>query len=350
MKCEGIVSEYANDSGLVGLVNNTRNAQPVQANGTGQRQPPGDGELLDAYSQAVIGVVEQVGPAVVSISVSGRRRRGQGSGSGVIFTPDGYILTNAHVVQGAARLEVSLTDGSTNQAEVVGADPATDLAVIRIHARDLPFAEFGDSSSLRVGQLAIAIGNPLGFSSTVSTGVISALGRSMRSQAGRQMENIIQSDVALNPGNSGGPLVDSHGRVIGINSAMILGAQGISFSIPIDTARWVVGQLMTVGRVRRGYLGISGQNRPISQPVARKLGLSQASGVEVMGVEPGGPAAKAGLREGDIVYSLDGKPTATIDEVHRFLNEWPIGQALEVGMIRGRDFRTLTLVPDEVPQ
>src|SRR6185312_1181125 len=234
----------------------------VEAN-MAQSTAVSDGELLDAYSSAVTSVVDAVGPAVVSISVRGPDtrgpgwgRRGGGSGSGVLFTPDGYILTNAHVVRGGGRLEVALTDGSTHPAQLCGADPATDTAVIRIEGTGLPHAQFGESARLRVGQLCIAIGNPLGFSSTVSAGVVSALGRNMRAQDGRLMENIIQSDVALNPGNSGGPLVDTRARVIGVNTAMIFGAQGISFAVPIDTARWVVGQIMTQGRVRRSWLGI----------------------------------------------------------------------------------------------
>ncbi|MCU1283321.1 MAG: periplasmic serine protease, partial [bacterium] len=233
-----------------------------------------DGELLDAYSSAVTSVVDAVGPGVVSISVrespsndgdprAAKRRRSGGAGSGVLFTPDGYILTNAHVVRGGGRWEVALTDGSTHMAQLCGADPATDTAVIRIEGTGLPHAQFGESARLRVGQLCVAIGNPLGFSSTVSAGVVSALGRNMRAQDGRLMENIIQSDVALNPGNSGGPLVDTRARVIGVNTAMIFGAQGISFAVPIDTAKWVVGQIMSQGRVRRSWLGIVAQNRRI---------------------------------------------------------------------------------------
>src|SRR6058998_1891350 len=234
--------------------------------------PAGDRELLDAYSEAVIAVVERVGPAVASVSVAARREGGlpAGSGSGVLFTPDGYLLTNAHVVRGAKRVGVSLTDGSTLEASVVGADEPADLAVIAVDGSRLPYAELGSSANLRVGQLVVAIGNPLGFSSTVSAGVVSALGRTMRATSGRLMEGIIQSDVALNPGNSGGPLVDSRGRVVGINTAMILGAQGLSFSVPIDTAQWVLGQLMTTGHVRRGYLGIAGQNLPLARGTARR--------------------------------------------------------------------------------
>jgi S1-C subfamily serine protease len=297
-----------------------------------------DGELLDAYSSAVVRVVETVGPAVVSISVRGSssgpgrgwRGGGGGSGSGVLFTPDGYILTNAHVVRGGGRYEVALMDGSTHQAELCGADPAT-----------------GESAKLKVGQLCVAIGNPLGFSSTVSAGVVSALGRNMRAQDGRLMENIIQSDVALNPGNSGGPLVDTHAHVIGVNTAMIFGAQGLSFAIPIDTAKWVVGQLMTQGRVRRSWLGIVAQNRKIDPRVRRQLELLQESGIEVMSVEPSGPAAGAGLHEGDIVLALDGRAVKSVDDVHRVLTQWPVGAPLAVAALRRVERLDVVAVPSE---
>jgi S1-C subfamily serine protease len=289
----------------------------------------------------------------VSIAVRGKSGRpgrgGGGAGSGVLFTPDGYVLTNAHVVEGAGTLEVALTDGSTHTATVVGADRPSDLAVVRVEGTQLPHARFGESAQLRVGQLAIAIGNPLGFSSTVSAGVVSALGRNMRAQDGRLMENIIQSDVALNPGNSGGPLVDSHARVIGINTAMIFGAQGISFSVPIDTAKWVVGQIMAGGRVRRSWLGVVAQNRRIDPRLRRHHELLQESGVEVMSVEAAGPAAKAGVRDGDIVLGLDGKPVRSVDEVHRTLGQWPIGQAMRVELLRRLERIDLIAVPSEAP-
>src|SRR6202171_5024959 len=239
-----------------------------------------ESEALDAYSRAVSSVVDKVGPAVASVSVKSRSRfRPEGGGSGVLFTPDGYLLTNAHVVRGAREVAVSLPDGTRGtapRAHVVGEAPATDLAVVHIDATHLPAAELGRSAALRVGQLVVAIGNPLGFSFTVSAGVVGALGRTLRAQDGRLMDAIIQSDVALNPGNSGGPLVDSRGRVVGINTAIIMGAQGLSFSVPIDTAKWVVGELMTTGRVRRGWLGIAGQNRPVEREVARRLELAHA--------------------------------------------------------------------------
>ncbi len=269
-----------------------------------------DVELLDAYSRAVITVVEAVGPAVVGITVKNARSEGNaeqgGTGSGVIITPDGYILTNDHVVRGAKGLTVTLQDGTSLDAQLIGTDPATDLALIRAGGATLHYAAMGDSSGLRVGQLVIAIGNPFGFQSTVSTGVVSALGRALRSGEGQLIENIIQHTAPLNPGNSGGPLVDSRGRIVGINTAIIVMAQGIGFSIPSDTAKWVVSQLLTLGRVRRGHLGISAQQRPLSRRLVRFYGLGMEYGVEVMGVAPGSPAARGGLREGDVIVGIDG--------------------------------------------
>lgn len=299
--------------------------------------PPGrDEELLDAYSGAVVGVVDRVGPAVVSIGI---RRRGprlgqEGAGSGVIIAPDGFILTNSHVVEGAEDVDVSLTDGRTFRAQIVGSDPATDLAVVRAEGAGLPAAELGNSGSLRVGQLVIAIGNPLGFQSTVSTGVISALGRALRSQSGRLIENVIQTDVALNPGNSGGPLVDSRGRVVGINTAIIFMAQGISFAIPVDTAKWVVGELVTRGKVRRAYLGIAGQLRPVGRRVQRWLGTAAATAVEVVSVEDSGPANRAGIREGDLIVAVNGQGVATVDDIHRLLGGISPGSHFTLSLLR----------------
>jgi S1-C subfamily serine protease len=310
-----------------------------------------DEELLDAYSRAVISVVEKVGPTVVNIGVQKRDRRGQmgeGAGSGVIIAPDGFVLTNNHVVEGAGGIEVSLTDGNTHPAQIVGTDPATDLAVIRVLANGLPAAALGDSDRLRPGQLVIAIGNPLGFQSTVSTGVISALGRALRSPSGRLIENVIQADVALNPGNSGGPLVDSRGQVIGINSAMIYMAQGISFAIPINTAKWVAGELFTRGKVRRAYLGLAGQVRPISRRVQRYFELSQESVVEVVSVEANGPAHRAGLREGDQIVALNGEPVSDVDDVHRLLAGREAGTRVKLIVIRRQKRFELPVVVGEL--
>ena len=313
-----------------------------------EASPPDDGEALDAYSRAVVDVVSQVGPAVVSIARASRRGPG-GAGSGVVFAPDGYVLTNAHVVAGADELELGFTDGTSSKAGVVGVDHATDLAVVRGAGPAPSHAPFGDSSRLRVGQLVVAIGNPLGFGSTVSAGVVSALGRTMRARDGRAMEGIIQSDVALNPGNSGGPLVDSRGRVVGINTAIILGAQGLSFSVPVDTAKWVLGELMTNGRVRRGWLGITGQNRPIGRELARRLGLLHASGVEIGGFDERGPAARSGARVGDIVVGIDEHGVASVDDIHRALQKWPLPGALTLRLARGRALVEVQVVPAEAP-
>jgi S1-C subfamily serine protease len=307
---------------------------------------PSDAELLDAYSKAVVHVVERVGPAVVGVAVRAGRGRA-GGGSGVLFTPDGYLLTNAHVVAGARQMRATLTDGSEHPATLVGSDPATDLAVIRIEGSHLPHAELGSSASLRVGQLVVAIGNPLGFSNTVSAGVVSALARSMRAQDGRLIDPILQTDVALNPGNSGGPLVDSRARVVGINTMIILGAQGLSFAVPVDTARWVIGQLMTVGRVRRGFLGVAAQVRPLPKRLARRLELAVDTGVEVMQAESGKPAARGGLLPGDVIVSLDGKVVRNVDEVHRLLDASSIGRKLHVKAVRGNELVDLEVTPAE---
>jgi len=303
--------------------------------------PSSDQELLDAYSHAVVSVVDKVGPAVTGVA------KGRGGGSGVLFTPDGYLLTNAHVVQGRGRVSVSLPDGSTHPAEVIGADPATDLAVVHIDGTHLPSAELGVSSTLRVGQLVVAIGNPLGFSFTVSAGVVSALGRTLRAQDGRLMDAIIQTDVAMNPGNSGGPLVDSRGRVVGINTAVIMGAQGIGFAVPVDTARWVLGELMQHGRVRRGLLGLAAQTRPIDRRLARAHGLTQKTGIEVMEIVRGKPADRAGLKDGDIVLSLDGQVTQSVDEVHKLLGAASIGREMKAHVLRGTQLVDLLVTPEE---
>jgi S1-C subfamily serine protease len=300
-----------------------------------------DVEFLDVYSRAVITVVETVGPAVVSISVSKQvqaKELGQiGAGSGVVIAPDGYILTNDHVAHNAKQLTVTLTDGATLAARLVGTDPATDLAVIRADGSNLPYAMLGDSASLRVGQLVIAIGNPFGFQSTVSTGVVSALGRALRSQEGRLIENIIQHTAPLNPGNSGGPLVDSRGRIVGINTAIIIMAQGIGFSIPSDTAKWVVSHLLTYGKVRRSYLGITAQQRPLGRRLVRFHNLKGEFAIEVMSVVPDGPAGKSGIREGDFITAINGQEVTSVDHIHHFLAEWPINKPVTLTIIRGQE-------------
>ena len=300
-----------------------------------------DVELLDAYSRAVITVVDAVGPAVVSIS-AGTQSRGSeteqiGAGSGVIVAPDGYVLTNDHVVHNARQLAVTLTNGTTLPATLVGADPATDLAAIRADGSSLPYATLGDSGSLHVGQLVIAIGNPFGFQSTVSTGVVSALGRALRSREGRLIDNIIQHTAPLNPGNSGGPLVDSRGRIVGINTAIIVMAQGIGFSIPSNTAKWVVSQLLTHGRVRRGYLGITARQLPIGRRMVRFHNLRGEFAVEVISIMPDSPAAEARMREGDLIVAINGQEVASVDHIHRFLGEWPIGKPVTLTIIRGQE-------------
>jgi S1-C subfamily serine protease len=304
-----------------------------------------DAELLDAYSRAVTDVVTKISPAVAHIHVKKKisrepRRPGsspekEGSGSGFIITPDGYIVTNCHVVEGANLVEVTLADGTTCSAEVIGRDAATDIALIRINGSGLIMVGLGDSDKLRVGQLAIAVGNPLGFQSTVTAGVISALGRSLRSQTGRLIENVIQTDAALNPGNSGGPLLDSRGCVIGINTAIIQYAQGICFAIPVNTMRWVVTQLIREGKVTRGFLGISGQTVPLPVRVVRYFQLNHDSGVQVIDVSPGSPAYHAGLKEGDVLVSLDGKAVNNIDDIHRRLSRESIGKHLDIVLLRG---------------
>jgi len=311
-------------------------------------------ELLDSYSKAVIRVVDTVGPAVLMVS---RRKAGlgnsygqEGAGSGVILTPDGYILTNNHVVQGAEAISVTKQDGTTLDAVLVGTDPATDLAVIRANGSHLHYAVLGDSSTLKAGQLVIAIGNPFGFNSTVSTGVVSALGRGLRSREGRLIENIIQHTAPLNPGNSGGPLVDSRGRVVGINTAIIAIAQGIGFSIPADTANWVVSEILVHGRVRRGFLGLAGQQRQLDRRLARLHDLENTYGVAVVGTNPNGPSDKAGIKKGDLIVSIDGKRTETVDDLHRRLSDHAVGDPLDLVVLRGQERIVVNVVPIEAVQ
>ena len=309
-----------------------------------------DGDLLDAYSRAVVQAVERVSPSVVSIDVrhrgekAGRRPRTQaGNGSGFVFASDGLILTNSHVVEGASEIDVTLPDGRERRADVIGQDPDTDVAVIRISAPDLTAVTFGDSTLLRPGQLVIAIGNPYGFQHSVSAGVVSALGRSLRARNGRLIDHVIQTDAALNPGNSGGPLVTSSGRVIGVNTAIIAGGQGLSFSVPINTAMAVLPALLRDGRVRRGYLGIGGQDVPLLRRVTRFHRLSQAGGVLVVSLEPNGPAHSAGIREGDILVGLDAQQISSIDDLHRVLTEGRIGTVGTLSFLRGVERMAVTV-------
>lgn len=300
--------------------------------------------LLDAYSAAVTSVAERVGPSVVNIAlekdVVTQGRDGQrvytlpSGGSGVIITPDGYILTNSHVVHDGRRLEVTLADGRTAPARVIGDDPETDLAVIQTTMTGLPTVQLGDSDLLKPGQLVIAIGNPLGFQATVTAGVVSALGRSLRSSSGRLIENVIQTDAALNPGNSGGPLVDSRGQVVGINTAIIQGAQGICFAVPVNTARWIAGLLINEGRVRRAFLGVTAETRPIHVRVAREHGLPNAMAVGVVAVAEHSPAAQAGLEPRDIITHLDGSPMSSVDDLQRYLGRAEVAKSVEMRFLR----------------
>ena len=316
--------------------------------------PPTDGALLDAYSQAVINSAKRASPAVVNIEVRQKAhpshpRRGPvgGSGSGFLFTPDGLILTNSHVVHGADMIGVTLSDGRSYPAKLVGEDPDTDLAVLDVDAPDLSSVEFGDSGAIQVGQLAIAIGNPYGFQYTVTAGVVSNLGRSFRSQTGRLIDGIIQTDAALNPGNSGGPLVDSSGRVIGVNTAIIAGAQGICFAIPGNLAQFVAARLIRDGRIRRGYIGVAGQNVPLHRRVVRFYNLPVESGVMVTGIEPESPAAKTDLSEGDVIVEAAGHPIPSIDALHRMLTDERLGVAFPLTVIRRTEKLTVEVTPVE---
>lgn len=306
---------------------------------------PTEGEALDAFSRVVVDVADQLRPAVVNLRV-GRGNRG-GSGSGVLFAPDGYLLTNHHVVQGSDKARVRLSDGTELPGRVVGNDPWTDLAVVHAEGSGLPFAKFGDSASLKVGQLAIAIGSPLGFESTVTAGVVSALGRTLRSISGHLVDNVIQTDAALNPGNSGGPLVDSRGRVIGINTAVIQPAQGICFAVPVNTAKTVLPQLLAHGRVRRGYLGLHARQVPVAPDLARRFGLTQKTGIEIALLEEDGPAETAGLWVEDIVIGFAGQPVSSVDDLHRLLTVLPVGEPQPVDLLREGQRLTRRVVPKE---
>jgi S1-C subfamily serine protease len=314
-----------------------------------------DGSLLDAYSTAVTAAVERISPSVAHIAVhqvagqtrSGEPRERQGGGSGFVFTPDGLILTNSHVVHEATRISVAFSNGRHMPATLIGEDPASDLAVIRVHEPGVVAAELGDSQKLRVGQIAIAIGAPYGFQSTVTAGVVSALGRSLRSYSGRLIDDVIQTDAALNPGNSGGPLVDSAGRVVGVNTATILPAQGICFAIGINTAKFVAGRLLRDGRIRRSYVGISGQTVPLHRRVVRFYDLPNESGALVLSVEEKSPAKRAGLRSGDVIIALESQAVAGVDDLHRLLTEVRVGVSCPVTVLRWTEKLDLHVVPEE---
>jgi len=334
-------------------------ANPVLDDGAPRSASPargeGDAALLDAYSAAVVAASDRVSPAVVHVEVAQVARPAEGeaprrgSGSGFVFTPDGFILTNSHVVHGARSIQVSFADGAGFDADLVGDDPDTDVAVIRIGGHQLSTAALGSSRGLRVGQLAIAIGNPYGFQHTVTTGVVSALGRSLRATTGRLIDDVIQTDAALNPGNSGGPLVNSQGEVIGVNTAIIPFAQGICFATAIDTAKWVVEQLLRFGRVRRGYIGVGGATTPLSRRAVRFHGLAAGAGVRVESIEPGGAAQQAGIEPGDVIIGYDGENVAGVDELHRLLSAERIGKTTKVTLLRRTQKLDLPIRAAEMP-
>jgi S1-C subfamily serine protease len=348
------VSSFVGGSGVDGMAGHL--GQRV-ATSTSTNQS--DALLLDTYSTAVTSAVDRISPSVAHIEIhqnagrsrSGEPRERQGGGSGFVFTPDGLVLTNSHVVHEAARIVVTLADGRRMPATVIGEDPASDLAVIRLERpqfdEGLIAAELGDSQKLRVGQIAIAIGAPYGFHSTVTAGVVSALGRSLRSYTGRLIDDVLQTDAALNPGNSGGPLVDSSGRVIGVNTATILPAQGICFAIGINTAKFIASRLLRDGRIRRSYVGLSGQTVPVRRRVVRFYDLPKETGALVQHVEDGSPAKRAGLREGDVIIALEGQPVAGVDDLHRLLTEVRVGVSCSLTVLRWTEKLELQVVPEE---
>src|SRR5881628_332340 len=329
--------------------------QSSQSTGAAPPILQSDDDLLDAYSAAVTAAAERVSPSVVNVEIRQRPDNRQpspsrpmelrGSGSGFVFTPDGFILTNSHVVHRASRLGVTLPDGRSFESHLIGEDPDTDLAVIRVNADGLVPAVLGDSKSIRVGQLVVAIGNPYGFQCTVTAGVVSALGRSLRSHSGRLIDDVVQTDAALNPGNSGGPLVTSHGEVIGVNTAVILPAQGLCFAIAINTAKFVAGRLIKDGKIRRGYIGVAGQNVPVHRALVRGHHLEAGSGIFVVGIEQNSPAQGAGLREGDIIVAFGDRPVADIDALHRMLTDHQPDVNTALTILRGTEKLVLRVVP-----
>ena len=309
--------------------------------------PAANRELLDAYSNAVTRAAAKISPSVVNIEIKQKTKRGeaQGGGSGFFFTPDGFVLTNSHVVNGASSIAVALLDGSRYTATVVGEDPHSDLAVIRISAPNQTAAHFADSDSIRPGQIAIAVGSPYGFQCTVTAGVVSALGRTMRARSGRLIDNVIQTDAALNPGNSGGPLVNSNGDVIGVNTAVILPAQGICFAIGSNTAQFVASRLVRDGRITRSHIGVAGQNAPLHRRVVRFYDLQAGTGVLVMSVEKGSPAERAGLQDGDVIVRFGEHPIASVDDLHRLLTDEQLGIATAITAIRSTEKIVVEIVP-----
>jgi S1-C subfamily serine protease len=336
---------FLSNDNLPALQNDKRDLVPYDNEG-----------LLDAYSSAVIYASEKVSPSVVNIDVfqKGRGRRATndslhraGSGSGFLFTPDGFILTNSHVVHSASEMEVTLLDGQAHHARLIGEDPDSDLAVIRVDVQGLKPALLGRSRDLKVGQLVVAIGSPLGFQTTVTAGVVSALGRSLRSQSGRLIDNIIQTDAALNPGNSGGPLVNSRGEVVGVNTATIMAAQGLCFAIAIDTAQRVAMQLMKYGKVRRSFIGIGGQDIDLPRRAVRHFDLKAEKGVLIVAVEPNGPAEKAGLQERDVIIELENQPLRGMDDLHRLLSDERVGVPTTISLIRRSERLEMKVIPVE---
>jgi len=335
-------------------------ASPENAAPLSSEAPRSDSALLDAYSLAVVSAAEKVSPSVAKIEVTqtaararnGEPRERRGGGSGFVFTPDGLVLTNSHVVHEATRIQVSLPDGRQCPAHLIGDDPATDLAVVRLDRLDsdapgLTAVTFGDSQSLRVGQLAIAIGNPYGFQYTVTAGVVSALGRSLRSYSGRMIDDVIQTDASLNPGNSGGPLVSSDGKVIGVNTATIMGAQGLCFAIGINTAKFVASRLLQQGRIRRAFIGVEAQTVPLHRRIVRFYDLPKETGVIVLAAEPNSPAQKAGLREGDVIIAFGGQPVAGVDDLHRLLTDTQVGVSGPITILRRTEKLNLEIIPQE---